>query len=71
MKYRLIEEHRSLWPVRLMCQVLQVSPGGYYTWRDRPARAQQQRRQALKTEIGDIRPWAICPQSSMNKPRNP
>ena len=54
MKYRFIEEHRSLWPVRLMCQVLQVSPGGYYTWRDRPASAQQQRRQALKTEIEAI-----------------
>ena len=47
MKYRFIDEHRRQWPVRLMCQVLQVSSGGYYTWRDRPARAQQQRREAL------------------------
>ena len=54
MKYRFIEEHRSQWPVRLMCQLLQVSPGGYYTWRGRPARAQQQRREVLKTGIEAI-----------------
>ena len=54
MRYRFIYEHRSQWPVRLMCQVLQVSPGGYYTWRDRPIRAQQQRREVLKTEIEAI-----------------
>jgi putative transposase len=53
-KYRFIEEHRTQWPVRLMCRVLQVSPGGYYTWRDRPASTQQQRREALTSEIRDI-----------------
>ena len=51
MKYRFIEEHRSQWPVRLMCQVLQVSPVGYYSWRDRPASARQQRQEVLTTEI--------------------
>jgi putative transposase len=50
-KYRFIDEHRSRWPVRLMCQLLQVSPGGYYSWRDRPAGARQQRREALAGEI--------------------
>lgn len=54
MKYRFIEEHRSQWPVRLMCQVLQVCPGGFYTWRDSPARARQQRREVLKREIEAI-----------------
>ena len=54
MKYRFIDEHRNQWPVRLMCQLLQVSPGGYYTWRSRPARAQPQRREVLTTEIEDI-----------------
>jgi putative transposase len=53
-KYRFIEEHRSQWPVRLMCRLLQVSPGGYYTWRDRPAHACQQRRQTLVVEIQAI-----------------
>jgi len=53
-KYRFIGEHRSQWPVRLMCRVLQVSPGGYYTWRDRPASAGQQRREALAGDIQAI-----------------
>jgi putative transposase len=53
-KYRFIDEHRSQWPVRLMCQVLRVSPGGFYTWRDRPASARQQRREVLTREIEAI-----------------
>jgi putative transposase len=53
-KYRFIEEHRRPWPVRLMCRLLQVSPGGYYTWRDRPTRACQQRRETLVVEIQAI-----------------
>ena len=54
MRYRFIDEHRIRWPVRLMCQVLQVSPGGYYSWRGRPASARQQRREALAGEIRAI-----------------
>jgi transposase InsO family protein len=54
MKYRFIDEHRSHWPVRLMCQVLQASTGGYYTWRHRPASARQQRRKVLASEIQAI-----------------
>jgi transposase InsO family protein len=37
MNYRFIDELRSQWPVRLMCQVLQLSPGVSDTGRDRPA----------------------------------
>src|SRR5579871_4668256 len=51
MKYRFIDEHRRPWPVRLMCRVLHVSAGGYYTWRHRPASAQEQRRELLAGEI--------------------
>jgi putative transposase len=53
-KYRFIDEHRTHWPMRLMCRLLQVSPGGYYTWRDRPASASQQRRETLAVEIQAI-----------------
>ena len=35
----------------IMCQVLGVSPQGYYAWRRRPASAQQQRRDALLAQI--------------------
>jgi transposase InsO family protein len=50
-RYRFIDEHRGQWPVRLMCAVLRVSAGGYYTWRRRPASARQRRRDALVVEL--------------------
>ena len=36
MRYDFVERHRGRWPVRLMCRVLRVSPGGYSGWRGRP-----------------------------------
>jgi len=50
-RYRFIEDHRETWPVRLMCQVLGVSTGGYYGWRPRPRSARQQRRDVLVAAI--------------------
>lgn len=35
MSFRLIEDHRDTWPVRVLCDVLEVSPAGYYAWRRR------------------------------------
>ncbi|WP_446471642.1 IS3 family transposase [Bradyrhizobium archetypum] len=37
MSFRFIEDHRDAYPVRLMCAVLEVSPAGYYAWRERRA----------------------------------
>jgi hypothetical protein len=28
MKFRLIEDHRNIWPVNVMCEALSVSPSG-------------------------------------------
>jgi putative transposase len=54
MTYRFIDQHKDLWPVRLLCDTLEVSPAGYYAWRQRPASEQQQRRDALVVEIRAI-----------------
>jgi putative transposase len=54
MTYRFIDQHKDLWPVRLICETLEVSPAGYYAWRQRPASPQQQRRDALVVEIRAI-----------------
>ncbi len=36
MRYGFIERHRSVWPVRTMCQLLKVSRAGFYEWVGRP-----------------------------------
>lgn len=54
MRYQFIQDHRDRWPVRLMCDVLDVSPGGFYGWRRRPPSAGQQRREALVAGIETI-----------------
>ncbi len=36
MKYGFIAKHRGLWPLRWMCEVLDVSPSGFYSWLSRP-----------------------------------
>jgi transposase InsO family protein len=46
-RYGVIEADRDRWPVRLMCQVLGVAPGGYYGWRGRPVCPGAWRREAL------------------------
>lgn len=51
MRYEFIEGHRQQWPTRLMCQVLDVSTGGYYQWRSRPPSERQERGEALVAEI--------------------
>ena len=54
MRYDFVERHRGRWPVRLMCRVLRVSPGGYYDWRGRPQSPTGQRRDALVAAIKAI-----------------
>jgi putative transposase len=54
MTYRFIEEHKDQWPVRLLCETLEVSPAGYYAWRQCPRSAREQRRDALLVEIRAI-----------------
>jgi transposase InsO family protein len=52
--YRFIDEHKNQWPVRWLCETLEVSSAGYYAWRQRPRSRQQQRRDALLVEVRAI-----------------
>lgn len=54
MTYRFIESHQETWPIRVMCETLEVSPAGYYAWLRRPPSFQQQRREALLVLIRGI-----------------
>jgi putative transposase len=51
-KYRFVDEHRDVWPVRVMCRVLGVSASGYYAWR---ARGESPRARANHALLGTVR----------------
>jgi putative transposase len=52
MRFRLIADHQDVWPVRVMCDALSVSPSGFYAWRSRP---ESLRRIANRELLVDIR----------------
>jgi hypothetical protein len=52
MRFRLIEDQRDVWPVRVLCDALSVSPSGYDTWRSRP---ESPRAIANRELLSDIR----------------
>ena len=52
MRFRFIEDRRADYPVTIMCDVLGVSPAGYYAWRARPESA---RAAANRELVDDIR----------------
>ena len=51
MKFGFVDEHRSVWPVRVMCATLGLSPSGYYAWRSRPESERAGSNRALLEEI--------------------
>jgi len=52
MRFRFIEDRRADYPVTIMCDVLEVSPAGYYAWRSRP---ESRRSAANRALINDIK----------------
>lgn len=53
MKYAFIERQRLVWPVRVMCRVLEVSHSGFYGWRLRKPSQRERHNQILKAQIRD------------------
>jgi transposase InsO family protein len=51
MRFRQIEDQRDNWPVRVMCDALNVSPSGYYAWRSRPESSRKSANRALLVDI--------------------
>jgi putative transposase len=51
MKFRLIEDRRETFLVRILCDVMGVSPAGYYAWRGRPESPRKVANRVLLSEI--------------------
>ncbi|MBR1360321.1 transposase [Bradyrhizobium sp. AUGA SZCCT0045] len=60
MSLRFIEDHRDTYPIRLMCAVLEVSPAGYYAWRERPVSARAASNSTLLARSGRSIATAVC-----------
>ena len=52
MKFGFVDEHRQIWPVRVMCTALGLSVSGYYAWR---SRVEGPRAAANRVLLEDIR----------------
>ncbi|MCS2155405.1 IS3 family transposase [Scandinavium sp. H11S7] len=53
LKYRFINEHRTVWGVMTMCRVLNVARAGFYAWLHNPISARDKDNQRLLTLIRD------------------
>ncbi len=61
MKHAWIQKHRDSFPVKVMCQVLQVSTGGYYDSLDREPSKRAQRHERIKQSVQQVHAESHCP----------
>jgi putative transposase len=54
MKFGFVDEHRNVWPIRVMCAALGLSTSGYYAWRSRPESERAFINRALLEEIRQL-----------------
>lgn len=54
MRFEFIEQNRSSFPVKKMCQVLNVSQSGYYHWRKAPLPLRSIEKEKLKGRIREL-----------------
>lgn len=50
-RYELIRDHRDVYPVSLLAELLEVSPSGFYEWLDRPPSDRQLRREGIADAV--------------------
>ena len=65
-RFRFIDEHRRTFPVRAMCEILEVSSAGYYAWRQRP---ESSRTAASRELLEDIRRAHAASRGRYGSPR--
>jgi putative transposase len=53
-KYAWIHEHRDSLPVATLCQVLEVSTSGYYTWIDREPSPRARRHERIRQAVREV-----------------
>lgn len=51
MRFAFIAKHRGIWQIRQMCQMLDVSRGGFYEWLGRPPSARSRQNELLQVQI--------------------
>ena len=51
MTFGLVDEHRGIWPVRVMCEALGLSASRFYAWRSRSESSRAQANRALTDNI--------------------
>lgn len=54
MRFQFIDEHQEQFPVRRMCDELNVSPSGHYAWRTRSVSAREMANRALYKKIETV-----------------
>ena len=54
MRFQFIADHQAECAVSLMCAALNVSPSGYYAWRQRPPSVREMANQALCKDIETV-----------------
>jgi putative transposase len=52
--FAFIDAHKDQWPVRVLCETLEVSPSGFYSWLKRPPSSWELRRDALLARVREI-----------------
>ena len=55
MKFKAIRDHESEYPIRWMCEILDVSSSGYFAWRKAPESKREKKDAELLVEIASVR----------------